>query len=331
MAASLVAGVLLSGGLVSALLVPQPARADDGTAPGGRLFTIADPDVFESSGLVDHGRTVYTTNDSGDDAVIYELDARTGREVGRTTYADSVEDVEALAPGAGGTVWAGDIGDNRGRRDHVVAYQVTPGHGDAPGYTLTYADGAHDAETLLVHPGTGRLLVVSKSVFGGTVYAAPRRLRAGGQPNPVHEFARGAGLVTDGAFFPDGRHGLLRTYGTASVYTFPGFELTGTGGRPPQPQGEGISVSRTGRVLVSSEGVRADVLQVQIPRAFTRAAAAVQSAGPAPSTRPPRHRAVRPAPDPRGLGDYLGIAVVGAGIGLLGWLTLRSSRVRPRR
>src|SRR3954454_4068400 len=109
MAASLVAGVLLSGGLVSALLVPQPARDDDGTEPGGRLFTIADPDVFESSGLVDRGRTVLTTNNSGEDAGLYELDAPRGREGGRTPSADSVEDVEALAPGPGGTVWAADI------------------------------------------------------------------------------------------------------------------------------------------------------------------------------------------------------------------------------
>src|SRR3954454_5926868 len=170
MAASLVAGVLLSGGLVSALLVPQPARADDGTAPGGRLFTIADAGGFESSGLVDRGRTVLTTNDSGGDAVIYELDTRTGREVGPTTYADSVEDVEALAPGPDGTVWAADIGDNLRRRDDVAVYRVTPGHGGsrrAPRFTLTYPDGAHDAETLLVQPRTGRLLVVSKSVFGG--------------------------------------------------------------------------------------------------------------------------------------------------------------------
>jgi hypothetical protein len=329
---SAVAGALLAAGLLSAgTVLAQPASATDEPVPSRRLFTIADPDVFESSGLVDRGRTVYTTNDSGDDAVLYELDAHTGREVARTTYADAVEDVEALAPGAGGTVWAGDIGDNRGRRDDVAAYRVTPGDGDAPRFTLTYPDGAHDAETLLVQPRTGRLLVVSKSVFGGTVYAAPRVLHADGRPNRLHEFARVAGLVTDGTFFPDGKHVLLRTYGTASVYTFPGFEPTGTVRLPPQRQGEGISVSRTGRVLVSSEGVRADVLQVRIPRAFTQASTVARSAGPAPSTRPPRHRAVHPAPDPRGMGDYLGIALVAAGIGVLGWLTLRSSRVQPRR
>ena len=98
---------------------------------------------------------------------------------------------------------------------------------------------------------------MSKAVFGGTVYAAPRHLRPDRQ-NRLRAFARVPGLVTDGTFFPDGRHVLLRTYGTASVYTFPGFELVGTVTLPSQPQGEGISVSSTGRVLVSSEGVHAD-------------------------------------------------------------------------
>ena len=58
--------------------------------------------MFESSGLVDTGRVVYTINDSGDDAVVYGLDPGSGRPVSRTTYADSVEDVEAIAPGRDG-------------------------------------------------------------------------------------------------------------------------------------------------------------------------------------------------------------------------------------
>jgi hypothetical protein len=316
--------------LLAGLLSAPAAHADDQPATGEVLFTITDDDVFESSGLVDAGRTVYTVNDSGDDAVVYGLDARSGDTVSRTTYADSVDDVEALAPGRAGTLWAGDIGDNRVGRDDIVVYRVTPGHGDAARYTLRYPDGPHDAETLLVHPRTGRVFVVSKSAFGGTVYAAPVRL-AVGRTNRLRAFAGVSGLVTDGSFFPDGAHVVLRTYGTASVYTFPGFELTGTVRLPAQRQGEGISVSSTGRVLVSSEGVRADVLQVRLPRSFTTSSAVARPAGPPPSTRPPARRPVRATPDPRGPGDYVAIGLVACGIAFLGWLTLRSSRVQPRR
>ena len=49
---------------VLCLAVGSPAHADDGQRVSGRtLFTITDEDVFESSGLVDAGRVVYTTND----------------------------------------------------------------------------------------------------------------------------------------------------------------------------------------------------------------------------------------------------------------------------
>jgi hypothetical protein len=176
------------------------------------------------------------------------------------------------------------------------------------------------------------LLVVSKSVFGGTVYAAPRSLRDDGRPNRMRRFAQVAGLVTDGAFLPDGTRVVLRTYGTASVYTFPGFELLGTVQLPRQRQGEGISVSPSGRVLLSSEGVDAEVLQVTLPAALTRAREAPATPlGPAPATRAPSRKAADPDPDPRSASDWGWIALAAVGVGALGYLTLRGSRLRGPR
>jgi hypothetical protein len=282
---------------------------------------------------VDRGDVVWTNNDSGDDAVVYGIDASSGRTVEQTTYAGGVEDVEAIAPGRGNGIWAGDIGDNQARRDDIAVYRVTPGRsGDAPKYSLTYPDGPHNAETLLARPGSDRVFVVTKSVFGGTVYVAPRRLRED-RANRLHRFAQVSGLVTDGAFFPDGRHVVLRTYGTAAVYTFPAFELVGAVTLPAQPQGEAISVGQDGRVLVSSEGAGADVLQVRLPATLTapRRVPTASPQAPPPSTTgpPPRPEAAGP---PRTTGDWVAAAVVGAVIAGLGWLTLRGSRRRaPRR
>jgi hypothetical protein len=315
------------------VLAPAPAYAGPRTVASHRLFTLQDEDIFESSGLVDRGDVVYTNNDSGDDAVVYGVDPATGRTVSRTTYADSVEDVEAIAPGAHGTVWAGDTGDNRHRRDDVAVYRMVPEDGTHPGvrYTLTYPDGPHDAETLLVQPRTQRVFVVSKSVFGGTVYAAPRHPVAGSRPNRMRPFARVRGLVTDGSFFPDGRHVLLRTYSTASVYTFPGFGLVGTVRLPAQPQGEGISVAADGRVLVSSEGVHADVLQVTLPASLT-APSATAGSGPLarPAARPAAGASDSAAPR-RGPLSWAGIGLVSAVIAGAGYLTVRGSRVRGPR
>ena len=323
--------VLCTCGLTAAT-TPAYGAADD-PVPSRTLFAFEDQEIFESSGLVDDGRTVFTVNDSGADAVLYSVDPDSGATTTRTTYADDARDVEAIAPGPDGTVWVGDIGDNRESRDDVTVHRVRPVDGEHPGqaYALQYPDGAHDAETLLAHPGTGRLFVVSKSVFGGTVYAAPRRLSAGG-PNRLHRFARVAGLVTDGAFLPDGKHVLLRTYGTASAYTFPGFQLLGTVRLPRQPQGEAVSVSPAGRVLISSEGARADVLEVTLPAALTQAGETPATPlGPAPATRAPGRRAADPDPDPRDAADWGWIALAAVGVGALGYLSLRGSRLRGPR
>ncbi len=311
----------------------SPVSADEQQPVASRvLFSFADEDVYESSGLVDRGEVVFTTNDSGDDAVLYGVDPDSGKTVSRTTYADAVEDVEALAPGPDGTVWAADIGDNRERRETVTVHRVTPGRDAvAPAYDLTYPDGPRDAETLLVHPRTGRILVVSKSVFGGTVYAAPARLRTDA-PTRLRTFAQVPGLVTDGAFFPDGQHVVLRTYGTASVYTFPAFERVGTVPLPPQKQGEAVSVAADGRVLVSSEGVAAEVLEVDLPADLTRATPApgATPSGPAPETRTPPARPAAATPSRTGW-QWAGVAGVAVGVGVLGWLAVRMSRVRGPR
>ena len=311
----------------------SPASAERGLSHH-RLFAFQDPRIGESSGLVDRGSVVLTINDSGDGPYLYTVDARTGATSAVTTYStDDVTDVEAVAPGPGGIVWVGDIGDNRSARSGISVYRVRPslhGHREvaAPRCDLGYPDGARDAETLLVHPRTGRLYVVSKSVFGGTVYVAPRHL-ATGSPNALRPFARVDGLITDGSFLPDGKHVVLRTYGSASVYTFPDFRLVGTVRLPAQRQGEGISVSADGRVLVSSEGVHAPVLEVTLPG---RLLGASPPSGPGPAAPTPT-----PAPSAHGLnppatpGQWLGAGAVAAVLLLVGWGATRLSRVRGSR
>ena len=60
-----------------------------------------------------------------------------------------------------------------GCRSGAATRTVTPAV-----YDLVYPDGPHDAETLMTDPRTGRLYVVTKGIFGGTLYAAPTRLSA---------------------------------------------------------------------------------------------------------------------------------------------------------
>jgi hypothetical protein len=270
--------------LVAVLLASQPLQ----------LFQFQDDAIDESSGLVTAGDTVLTVNDSGDSARVFVVDRRSGQTVGATTYAeDDPIDVEAIAPGPGGRLWVGDIGDNDRERDHVTIYELPmPGPGDrtvsSTAYDLVYQGGPRDAETLLVHPRTGRLYVVSKGLLGGTVFAAPRRLRTD-RTNVLVPVGSAGGLVTDGAFFPDGRHAVLRDYSSATVVRTGDFRPIGSFGLPDQQQGEGISPLGD-RVVVSTEGAHTAVLAQPIPKRVLRAMESKQSA---PS--PPRD--AQPAQD----------------------------------
>ena len=287
---------VLAACAVPALLLPAGAAHGDGRhgLRTHELTAFTDPKVIESSGLVDRGRLLFTINDSGDGPYVYAVDARTGATTAVTTYSpDGVEDVEAIAPGRGGTLWVGDIGDNGASRTEIAVYHLRPSPttGTVPStrYRFRYPDGPRDAETLLVEPRTGRLLVVSKSVFGGTVFRAPRHLDPAGV-NTLRPFADVGGLVTDGAFFPDGKHVVLRTYDSATTYSYPDFHPLGTVRLPDQPQGEGISVGADGRVLLSSEGLHSRVLQIHLPASMTaRAAVASAPASPTPSPAPKRY------------------------------------------
>lgn len=260
---------------------------------GEEVFRFADSEIVESSGLVIDGDRAYTVNDSGDTGRVFTVDMTTGETVGVTFWADGPDDVEALAPAGAGHVWVGDIGDNSASRDSIEVTRVPVGEGDLTvdeeTIDLVYPDGARDAEALLVHPVTGRLYVATKGIFGGELYAAPPEL-ADDAPNTLGLIGETAGVVTDGAFFPDGEHLILRTYTGAVVYSFPSLELVGAFDLPRQEQGEGIAAPSDRFVYLSSEGQQAPVLKVPVPAEIraelspTPTASATASASTAPTS-----------------------------------------------
>jgi hypothetical protein len=283
---------------------------------------LQDPVIDESSGLAVAGDLLLTVNDSGDGPVVYAVSPRTGETVGRTTYsAAPVEDVEALALGPGGEVWVGDIGDNGLDRASVYLYRLPPVRGGdrtvaATRFQMRYADGPHDAETLLVHPRTGQVWVVTKELFGGSVYRAPHPLRAD-RVNVLRRVAGAPRLATDGAFFPDGRHVVVRGYGAAEVLDVPDFTERASMPLPPQRQGEGVAVPARGdRLLVSSEGRHSLVEPAPLP---DRVLTVVRPAGLPAATAAPQQPARPPAGRPDGADatggsstDWLGVVALAA-------------------
>jgi hypothetical protein len=254
-------------GMAAALSMAVGTTAAPAAPEGKVVFSFQDPEIVESSGLVATGDLFLTVNDSGDGGRVFVVD-RSGKTVGTTAWTDDPQDTESLAPAGPGEVWVGDTGDNRRGRDSITVLRVPYGTTDQEvtpaAYELVYPDRAHDAETLMANPRTGQLFVVSKDIFGGTIYAAPRRLSAD-HPNRLRPVGEGFSFATDGSFFPDGRHYIVRGYTSAAVYSFPDHERLDSFQLPPQQQGEGIAVGPDDRIYLSSEGQHSEVLRVRLP------------------------------------------------------------------
>ncbi len=327
------------------------------------LFTFADPRIDESSGLAasSTAEAYFTVDDSNPDLRFFTVDGR-GRTLAVTDVpGQDCRDLEDLALGPGPSLYLADIGDNRSVRPRVLVHRLPEPavdlaalgrtvHAPRPEtFSLTYDDGPHDAETLLVHPRTGQVVVVTKGPGGSEVYAAPQPLASGvlrhvgslpvgttGTPGGPDIGAVAQTLVTGGAVSPDGRRLVLRTYTDAYVYEVPGDDLVaalaGTASVLPLPetrQGEAVTWTRDGAALLtSSEGVEPPVHRVAAPLPTT----ATQPATAPPATaRPTTPRPGDAASDagPHGRGPGL-LPVVAAGV-LLAFVAGVLARARRHR
>ncbi|MFE2278815.1 WD40 repeat domain-containing protein [Streptomyces sp. NPDC059454] len=255
---ALLAAALLTG----VLAVPTASAAD-----GDEGFTIKDPRITESSGLAAsrlHPGVYWTHNDQDSGPYLYAVDGGTGETVARVALSGvgTPRDVEAIAVGPGNRILVGDIGDNLGGTwPHVWIYEL-PEPTElkdrtvrATQYVVKYADGARDAESMVVHPKTGRVYLIDKNEDGGHLYEGPAKLSASGtnvfRPTvPVDLWA------TDAAFSPDGERLAVRGYLGGIWYDWNGGEIR-RGGRISVPLGQGESATYTtdGRkLLLGMEG-----------------------------------------------------------------------------
>ncbi|WP_329108788.1 hypothetical protein OG792_09125 [Micromonospora sp. NBC_01699] len=344
---------------------PAPTPVVAAATKGTEVCVIADGRLVEISGMVATEDGYVVVNDGSDlenRRRVFFLD-RSCRVTRTLSYPSRPRDTEDVAIARDGTIWIADIGDNDRVRTNIALWKLASGAKSPVLHRLSYPDGAHDAEALLL-AGDGTPIVVTKDPGTPRLYVPDGPLRAGvtvpmrrvgevdlprtGTDNPWSAFGRL--MVTGGANAPDGSRVVLRTYADAIEFDVTDGDVVGALTRgvpritplPGEPQGESITYSRDGRSLLTvsetadqAPGTRPAILSYRpaagsVPPPATTPSAATAAPDASASTAPPSPRAAERASDgPDGafvarLLGGLGLAMLAlAVVGVLGVLAFR--------
>jgi hypothetical protein len=220
-----------------------------------RVAVLEDKRIKESSGLCRSGRdpnVFWTLNDSGGEPCVFAID-RAGATRAKVRVRDAANfDWEDLALGKDEkgepALFVGDIGDNFQMRPTIQVYQISEPviveagkpvdetqSAESQIWRVNYPDGKHNAESLLVHPLTNRLHILTKSDDGkSALYAFPEVLqkdksmtlikivdlqfpplvRAGKRPSDNC-------MTTGAGFSSDGRRLVVATYSSLYEWALP--------------------------------------------------------------------------------------------------------------
>lgn len=279
---------------------PAASAASTDYQPPQLVGKIEASDIKESSGLSasECQDVLWTHNDQGNDALIYAMDLK-GAHLGvwRVAGAQNI-DWESIATikDAGGkcSLLIADIGDNDEKRTEVLIYRIPeptanvetssssaarPLHtANAEVLKFKYPDGSNNAETVLAHPTTGDIYIVSKKkkgpagvyrvkpVFGAGSVAAAEKVADMSVPSKPE------GLLTGGSMSPDGTRVMLCDVKGAYEYVLsPGSNFDSVWSQNPvavdvgdRKQGEGVSYGRDGMTLyASSEGKNSPIYMIR--------------------------------------------------------------------
>ncbi|MCW2800246.1 MAG: hypothetical protein JWQ70_1718 [Aeromicrobium sp.] len=259
--------------LLVVVLISSLARRADGAESAPHVVSrMTDPLIRESSGLTisrAHDDLAYTINDSGNAPLVFAVKISTGQVVGITrVQGGELLDTEAISIDRHGTLWVSDTGDNLDNRADAALYALPePGPGNhtvtARRYPIRYPKGHPNVEALLINPRTDAKFLVSKELFGGTVYALPSTLHTDRANVPKDVGGEPVGTVTDGTFTTDGAYAVLRNYGAIYVLDPKTWTSLHNEDSPLEPQGESIAAEASGRsLLVGSEGVDSELIRV---------------------------------------------------------------------
>ncbi len=286
--------VVMGAGLIVLSGVPAAAEPEVEQAQFDVYCAPDAPGLEELSGLTSIDGVLYAIGDSGTDHRLAVLDdeCTVSRWLDVPVDPYDVEDLGSY----GGQLWLSDTGDNQLRRESVALTRMDPSTGQGELHRLTYPDGAHDAEAILIEPG-GRPVIVTKSLSGNSGIYVPAtdasvdELASPG-PTPLKKvgertFERtstpggppvviGSILATGGAVSDDGTVAAIRTYNDVYLFSVADGDvasaLTGDPvvfGLPNQPQGEAVTFDSAGDLLIASEAAGGPLPAIEILRGAT--------------------------------------------------------------
>ena len=281
---------------------PDKAVSNPRYGPPKVLGNIKSADITESSGLAAsrcQNNVLWTHNDSGDDAFIFAINA-SGDSLGTWKVPNAQnndwEDIAAYKDKNGKCfIYVGDIGDNKGKRHDHAVYRVpepliVPENANStrknPLTTVdpeilrfNYPDYDQDAETLMVHPKTADIYVVTKRVSGP---AGVYRLKSVFTNDDIATAEKVAevsvpaipnGFLTGGDISPDGRRIVICDYTQAYEFVLPETAANFDDIWKQQPEpielgkrkgGESVCYSVDGNsIFAGSEGKNSPIIEVK--------------------------------------------------------------------
>lgn len=264
--------------------------------------TIKTEEITESSGIVAskcQPDVFWTHNDSGDGAFVFALDA-TGAKLGVWAVKNAKnKDWEGLATIKNEIgecfLYIGDIGDNERKRSDLIVYLVKEPTisaadknsnrknplttGPAAAIKIQYADARYDAETLLVHPQSGDIYILTKRLRDqAAVYKLSKnyRLDKTNRLEKITDFTVPSvpfGFLTGGDISSDGKRVIICDYLAAYEIVLPvgakNFDdiwrekplIVELGERE---QGEAVCYSADGEaIFATSEKVNSPIIKIK--------------------------------------------------------------------
>ncbi|MGH9946373.1 MAG: hypothetical protein ACRD6X_04165 [Pyrinomonadaceae bacterium] len=214
------------------------------------LARIESPEITESSGIAVsscRNDTFWTHNDSGDGPFVYAFDSL-GKSLGiwkipNATNFDWEDMAEIKAADGRCILYIGEIGDNELKRDVHVIYRIeepflsdesASSSREKPLFSqnaevlkFNYPNGRNNAESLLVHPVSGEMYVVTKRSKGSAevFHLNPEfgrdEIQTASKIDEISLPDTPSGVVTGGDISPDGKHLVLCDYYAGFEFTLP--------------------------------------------------------------------------------------------------------------